>query len=716
MTNAVGPTRDSFDLAPANFPAGLVPARRDDAESVHAAPSVFSILRGQWLTALLVSVFFGAVGVGAVWYFVQPKYEVAGLLHISPVVRPILFSDPSSDVTGNYRQYVGTQAVNIAGPAMIDATLALPEVRSLPTLATIDDPVSFVQDSLVVQQVQSSELLKVAMTGNAPKDMVAIVNALLRTYLKSVEEKQRDWDRNVLSSLKNEQNELETKLQMKNRQLRDAAVDQGLGGAQDSGTLVDRWLSDAHQFLTEARKNRELAAAKLEALGGADADPGTTNPAVYEEYVGRDPELLGLKEQLRLVEASAMSDAGQGRGPQHPEVLGRPALIEDLKDRIHRRQQGLAQAFAAAQRRELQAQVRDADITARVLENELKRLKEERANIGDNLFVLDDLRREREHVEASLMQVREKIWTVEVEQKRASQIVVDSWARVPPAPNLDKRPKLLAVAVMMSLACGAGVALLRGRMDRSIRYPNDVTDRLGVRVLGSVERIPFDKTAGPNDLDVRLVEPIRGISTALLAGSSGNGAHSRLVTSPVPGSGKSSMALNLARSLVATGRRVLLIDADNHGQGITRRLNLTGLDGLCEFLEGSREASALIQKIEPNGLHILPAGARKDTFGDLLRAKSTHQKMTALYGSFDEVIVDSPPVLVKSDAVGLATMVDEVVLVLRAGQTSHEEARIARQYLENVRGNVVGVILNAVDSRNARYGYGYSYSYAGDGS
>ena len=428
------------------------------------------------------------------------------------------------------------------------------------------------------------------------------------------------------------------------------------------------------------------------------------------------PVFMCTAMKSRLVQTSAMSDASQGRGPEHPEVQGRPALIEDLKDRIQRRELALAQAFAATQRRELQAQVRDADITARVLEKELKRLQDERANIGDNLFVLDDLRREREHVEASLMQVREKIWTVEVEQKRAAQIVVDSWARVPPAPNLDKRPKLLAVAVMMSLACGAGVALLRGRMDRSIRNPNDVTDRLGVRVLGSVERVRLDKTASPGELDMRLVEPIRGISTALLAGSSGNGTHSRLVTSPVPGSGKSSMALNLARSLVATGRRVLLIDADNHGQGITRKLNLTGLDGLCEYLDGARAASALIQSVESGGLHILPAGSRRDTFGDLLRAKSAGEKMTALYGAFDEVIVDSPPVLVKSDAVALATMVDEVVLVLRAGQTSHEEAQIARQYLESVRGHVVGVILNAVNSRNARYGYGYSYSYAGDGS
>lgn len=711
MTNAVGPSHDSFDLAPASGFKGL---GFPDAEFVHSTtPSIFSMVSERWLTALLVSIFVGAAGVGAVWYLVHPKYRVVGTLHISPVARPILFSDPSSDTTGNYRQYVGTQAATIAGPNMIDAALTTPEVRSLPSIANVDDPVSLVQGSLVVQQRQSTELLDVAIVGTAPQDMAAIVNALLATYLKSLDEKQRDWDQKVLSSLKNEQSELEAKLQVKNRQLRDSAVDQGWGVAQESGTLVDRWLSDARQSLTEAYKNRALAEAKLEALGDADADPGTTDPAVYEEYVGRDPELLALKEQLRLIEASAMSDAALGRGPDHPEVQGRPALIADLKERVKKREQSLAQAFAASQRRELQAEFRNANIAAKVLEKELKRLQDERVSVAGNQFLLDDLRREREHLETSLAQVREKIWTVEVEQKRASQIVVDSWARVPPAPNLDKRPKLLAVAVMMSFACGVGVALLRGRMDRSIRNPNDVAGRLGVRVLGSVERMPIEKNRS-NGLDVRLVEPIRGISTALLAGSSGKGTHSRLITSPTPGSGKSSMALNLARSLVATGRRVLLIDGDNHGQGVTRRLNLTGSDGLSEYLEGNRPAASLIQATESGGLHVLPAGSRKEAFGDLLRAKSAGQQMAALYGNYDEVIVDSPPVLVKSDAVALAMMVDEVVLVLRAGQTSRDEAQVARQYLESVRGNVVGVILNAVDSKVARYGYGYSYSYAGN--
>ena len=710
MTDASGSIHDSLELSLADRNTGL--GAPDLEFSRPAGPSIVSMVLRRWPTALLISVLIGAIGAWAVLYLVQPMYQVVGTLHVSPVVRPILFSDPSSDNTGNYRQYVGTQAATIASPANIDAALSTPEVRSLPFLALAEDPVQSIQDALSVRPRPSTELLDVMVVGKAPQDMATIANSLLTTYLKGLDEKQRAWDQKVLSSLKSEQHELEAKLQVKNRQLRDTAVDQGLGVAHDSGALVDRWLSDAHQFLTEAYKNRALAQAKLEALGDENSEPGNTDPAMFEEYVGRDPELLALKEQLRVAESAAMSDASRGRGPDHPEVQGRPALITDLKDRIQRREQSLSTAFATSQRRELQAEYRNADITAKVLEKELKRLQSERASAASSQFLLDDLRREREHVETSLNQVREKIWTVEVEQKRASQIVVDSWARVPPTPNLDKRPKLLALAVMMSLACGIGAALLRARLDQSIRVPSDVTGRLGVRVLGSVEQISLDKNSNAA-LDIRLSEPIRGISTALLSGPTGRTAHSRLITSPTAGSGKSSMALNLARSLVATGRRVLLVDADNHGQGITRRLNLAGLDGLCEYLEGNRTPTSLIHT-EAGGLHVLPCGSRKECFGDLLRAKDVAERMVALYKTYDEVIVDSPPVLVKSDAVALATVVDEVVLVLRAGQTRHDEAQIARQYLESVRGRVVGVILNAVDPKNARYGYGYSYSYAAE--
>ena len=677
-------------------------------------PSILAILWERWLSLTLVTVLAGGVGVGAIWWLVRPMYEVSAMVHVAPVVRAILFSDADTDITRNYRQYVLTEAADLVSASVIDAAIATPEVRSLSLLTASDEPVADIQKALTVLSVQGTELLKVSMTGGPPSEMATLVNAVLNTYLSRRETKQREWDDKILSSLKTEQSELETKMKVKTRQLRESNVEQGLGGAEDIGALLDRWMSSLQEQLTQANKDRALATARLAALDAeeGDGDEGLADPAGLEEFLSRDPELHGLKEQLRTVELSALGDVGAGRGPGHPDVQGRPGLIAALNERIDKRAAELHQSYVSSRRRSLQADVRNAEVTVRVLEQELGKLSDKRSGLAGQRFVLEELRQERDRIETSLNKVREKIWTVEVEQKRASRITVESRARVPEKPNLDKRLKYSAVALLMGFMLGAGVALPRSRLDTRFRDPEGVTQRLGVRVLGSVQYLA-NNHAPQNAFDDRLAEPIRGISTALLAGSAARGARTRLITSPTPGSGKSSLAMHLARGLAATGRRVLLVDADNHGQGITRRLQMTDQPGLADFLAGRLSADEIVYTGDLACLSVLPAGSRDERFGDILSGRDGQARLRSLFAGFDEVIVDSPPVLAKSDAVVLATLVDEVVLVLRAGRSTQEEARAAGQYLAAVGGNVVGVILNAVDPKHVRYGYSYSYSYAG---
>ena len=715
---------------PVYGPAGthtLGIARAGELDPTLGQASILTILRERWGTMLLATVLAATVTLGGIWFLVRPKYEVSAMIHVAPVVRPILFSDPETDISRNYRQYVGTEAANLVSSAVIDATINTPEVRSLSTIARLVDPVAFLQKHIVAHPVQATELLKVSMAGEDPANMVLIVNNLITTYLARREAKQREWDEKILSSLKTEQSELEAKLKIKTRQLKESNVDQGLGGAEEAGALMDRWMSTLQEQLTEAKKDRALTSARIEALvrtadptgngEQGEADASTVDPALFEEQLVRDPELVSLKEQLRSLEAAALGDAAAGRGPGHPEVQSRPELIADLRERIVRREAEINKMFAISRRRGLQADLRNAEVTTRVLEQELARLGQERSGVAGQRFVLDDLQHERLRLEGSLNQVREKIWNVEVEQGRAARIVIDSLARASERPNLDKRPKFAAIGLVMSFFFGAGVAWLRHQLDTSVRHPEEVTHRLGMRVLGSVQFVPQDEGT-PELVDQRLAEPIRGISTALLVGSAlagsaaPQGAHSRLITSPTPGSGKSSLAMNLARSLAATGRRVLLIDADNHGRGISRRLELIGEPGLAEVLAGRVTVDEAVRDGGSSGLKIIPAGARDERFGDVLSRRDAQARLRSLFATYDEVILDSPPVLAKSDAVLLATLVDEVVLVLRAGQSTREETAVAQRSLETVRANVVGVVLNAVDPKDVRYGYSY-YTYAG---
>jgi Mrp family chromosome partitioning ATPase len=134
--------------------------------------------------------------------------------------------------------------------------------------------------------------------------------------------------------------------------------------------------------------------------------------------------------------------------------------------------------------------------------------------------------------------------------------------------------------------------------------------------------------------------------------------------------------------------------------------------GLREFLAGTAKLSEVVCEGTPDALDVIPAGALDEQFGDLLGRQSAQTRLISLFESYDEVIVDSPPVLVKSDSVILATLVDEVVLVLRADSSTREDAREAQQDLAAVGARVVGVVLNAVNPKKSRRGYGYGYGYA----
>ncbi len=707
----------------------MVPYRREPIEwtatSEQAEVSIVSMLLQRWVTALIATLLCAALSLSAVWLVLKPKYEVMASIHVAPVERHILFTDPTQDIAVNYRQYVGTEAASILSPIVIEAALNEPEVRTLPLVVASVDPVATIQDKVRVHQRQGTEWLDVAMAGHDPEQMVLIVNAVIDTYLRRRTEKQRAWDDRISSSLRQEEAELEAKLQIKARQIQQTAVTKGLSSAEPSGAMLDTWMSELQKLLAEAKKTRAIAEANMASrkseldlqMDGEASDERVA--AAFEAFLANHPEMQQLKRELRARELDSLDDARLGRGPNHLDVQGRGARIEAMKRRIEVERHDLESVFAASRKQQLQLEInaldrglRNAGVEVRVFEEELARLGSMRSDVASQLFELENLRHERQSLETSLAQVREKIWTVDVEQNRAARVSLASEARVPSAPNKDTRLKFSAIACLMSVFFGLGAALMRARLDTRFRDPEEVVERLGVRVLGSVQLVngaAADGNGSAVHLSKQLAAPMRGISAALLAGSTTTGSRSRLITSPTPGSGKSSLAMNLARSLASSERRVLLIDADNNGLGATRSAGLLEKPGLFDLLCGTASKEEAIFPTDLEYLSILPAGARNERFGELLTAKHTQTLLEKLFEEYDEVIIDSPPVLATSDAVVLATLVDEVVLILRAGSSTKQEASAAQHSLAAVGANVVGVILNAVDPKRLPYGYGYAY-------
>ncbi len=697
---------DTHDIITSHFPEAVeVTAVGSEGEGLATT------LRERWKSFVLIAAIVAIISLGTIALTVEPQYEVRALVRVAPIVRPIMSRDLDTDISRNYNSYIATQRGILTSPAIIDEAVNHPSIKSCAWLVDAEDPVQSVLEPLKVTHQRNSEHLRVSLTGRNPQDLANVVNRLITVYLNHHEDEKRQEDERALSSLRREEADLENRLKLKSEELRQLA-DGGLIDATDGSSATWLGMPEYRTMLTSAKKNNAFAKAQLAAVRSNIDEQGAEKMRLpgLEEFTGKDPELLELKKQLRTILLSAHTDETMGRGASHPEVRSRPHMVDAIEESIVSRKQVLRDEFIARMIRDLEATIDEAAITETIVADALSSANDERVGAVRQAFLVDDIKHERAQVEKTLFQVRNQIWTVEVEQNRMSRVTLRSKAVAPSKPNIDKRLKYAAVALLFSFSCGAGIALFRGRMDTLLRHPSHVTQQLGVPLLGTIQQVPKKKSS-IEELDEAMTEPTRSLSTALTASCKTKGPRKLLITSPTSGSGKSSMTWNLARSFADSGRRVLVIDSDNDRQGLTRRLDLFGKVGLLETLANKISVEKAIIKDHKHRLDVLPAGERSPGFGALLMNRDAQALLCKVFDQYDDILIDSPPVLANSHAVILAVLADETILVLRSGQCEQAEARAAYKYLSTVGANVVGAVLNGVDAKQHVYGYGYGYGY-----
>jgi capsular exopolysaccharide synthesis family protein len=181
------------------------------------------------------------------------------------------------------------------------------------------------------------------------------------------------------------------------------------------------------------------------------------------------------------------------------------------------------------------------------------------------------------------------------------------------------------------------------------------------------------------------------------------------------GDGKSTLAANLAISVAQTGKRVLLIDADLRRPQLHLLFSVSNNVGVASVLEGTTEVSdATIASAVP-GLSIMPSGPLPSNPSELLSSPRMKEMLESLAEKYDLVLLDTPPLLAVTDPSAVAARVDGVILTLRLGKQSRPRAQRAREILATLGAHVLGVVVNAVESRESRYGYGYGYGGYGYG-
>ncbi|MGD8199118.1 polysaccharide biosynthesis tyrosine autokinase [Ornithinimicrobium sp. W1679] len=283
-------------------------------------------------------------------------------------------------------------------------------------------------------------------------------------------------------------------------------------------------------------------------------------------------------------------------------------------------------------------------------------------------------------------------------------------ATAPEEPASPKPLRNVVLAAALGLLLGVGLALLRDLLDRRVRGESDIARVTDQPMIGAIS---FDQDAPTHPLVIEIdphsprAEAFRALRTNLLYLDPDDQPTTLLVTSSVPGEGKSTTAANLALTVAETGSTVCLIEGDLRRPRLLEYMGLENAAGVTDVLVSRAELADVLQSYV-EGLHVLGCGPIPPNPSELLGSSAMRSLLERLDTEFDYVIIDAPPLLAVTDAAVLSTLTDGAIVVVGADVVRRDELQRALGTLERVGGKVLGLVANRLPVKGPD---AYQYSY-----
>ncbi|HXN21377.1 MAG TPA: polysaccharide biosynthesis tyrosine autokinase [Candidatus Dormibacteraeota bacterium] len=571
---------------------------------------------------------------------------------------------------------------------------------------------------LSVKRVPTSRLLDVSFESTDPLLASRIVNAHLDNFIEQNFRSKYESITQASQWLAGQLNELKVKVQ----KAEDARItyerQNQIWTIDEKQSITTQKLGEINKELTDAQSDRmkKEAIYQLAQSGSLDALPGL-----------RDSDAMKGLLVKRQEAVTAHADALNQYGPNFPKVQRLQAQIIEMDQLLEKEKKNIvaqvANDYRAARQRE------------QLFSEALDKQKAETNAMAERLVQYNILKREadasKQLYDGLLMKLKEAGISAGL---RSSNIRVVDPATVPSYPSRPSKTRNIALGFLVGLIGGIGLALLREYLDNTVKTPDDV-ERLSrlpslavVPAFASLNGQPTKrkllgmKARNGHDSRVELVshtlpksqmsEAFRALRTSLLLSQADHPPQVILVTSALPREGKTTAAANLAVTLAQLGDRTLLIDADLRKPGAGRALGLTDAKyaGLSSYLAG---VSSLEQVLVPHqtisNLSAILTGPIPPNPADLLSSHRLADAIVELRQQFKFIVIDSPPIMAATDAVIISVKADGVLIVVRSGETPKQAFSRTRDLLASVKCQMLGVVLNAVDSSAPDYYYSYRY-------
>ncbi len=735
---SVVPTREQVPQitrpGPSSSPGGGAAGAAGAGLSVK---DILKIIRKRWKPPVfsLIIIMLLTIGGTIFWIHTAPIYAASALLEVQPPARssmeaPIMYGTDIMD------QLKMSAAQMIKSETILSNVLEDEEVRNTRWFKEFqrkDAALTELDDKLAVSPLRESPLIRVTMSAVAMsdaqrQDLAVIVNAVTTEVEERASQLLRSDITSRISELQQERDTLQNRLEAIREEIAEAKRGQPIPNIMERQNTLNMRLRGLTNQLTELELAKAQAQAALNAFqqsvetlreeGNLDMMPEVTNA------MEADPMLRSLRNAEVNIATEYERLLSTGYGPNHRAVKENQARLKAIREKIDNRKQKVIDTALGNLRTQYTSQL--SSLTESLLEVQTK-LNEQEAQLKDlqsAINTITTLQEEEEGVRDRLDRIDSSLMELRPIARRAQRISIYDTARTPRERAQPQWKIMLPAGFLLSLIVGFGLTFLLEFMDTSVKSPSDIARKVDLPLLGIV---PHSDDIDEDIRDLRLtfmthphspiVEAFRQIRASLVFSGPAEQRRSMLVTSPLPGDGRTTVAMNLGASLARSGQKVLVVDTNFHRPGIHKLFPECPKAGLSATLTGQAAWTDMVHEVEEN-LAVINAGQLPDNPAELLGSERMRNIIAEMTAQYDHVFFDSAPCLVVTDPAVLSTLVDGVIMVVRAGENTYGVVQRNRNMLVKVGARVNGAVLNGVRAVGGGYlreTYERFYSYLEQG-
>ncbi len=681
------------------------------------------ILRKRKLLILIFLVAFTALSIAGtkVWKDQAPIYKAEAVVQISPPTTTMLGSNMAMN-TAYIEREKNSQIRMIKSVTVIKAALKLEAMTGTEWYkelrkndAALLKAQRILGEDILINQYPETSNVGISMrwtTSDATQiaELATVVNQIANAFVKVANDRAQGGRHEDVRKLKiardgtiekDGEDGFATKLKTILDNIEGVRAEREVTGMRRQVDALLLEYNDLTRRITDLQVLESEAMAGRESLSKQRTDGLLQTHPTVMQTLEIDPMLRHL-QQLQASLEVAFYDANRKYGPKHRLLQTLQLRLDDTVKRTEQRANELTNKtsgalLVAANQRLATYQAQLFEVTQR-----RQRVEASRQDLLDGLADIEKMEKEADILREKVARIDMRLDDLNLVKQNVPVVLLQP-ATEPLEPDWPKMKILVPLGIAVGLLIGVGLAFLLELIDTSVKTPTDITRRVDLPLLALVphaddveDEIADFRTACISAPHSLVTEAYRELRTNLLFSGPAAKRKTLLVTSPSPDDGRTSVAVNLAAVTANSGRRVLLIDANFRRPAIAALFGREGVTGLSEVLSAQAQWEDCVHDAGVPNLSIMTSGPLPPNPNELLGGELAKQFLEEVSGRFDQVIVDGPPLLLISDANMMATQVDGVILVVRAGENTYGIVQRCRDSLTHIGAHTVGAVLNGI--------------------